>query len=313
MPCRGFRRILSGSIPDPDSVLLREAFAKRFGCSKSEIFCGNGSDEVLALAFYAFFDPDSGPLLMPDVSYSFYPVFCAFHGLTAHEIPLEADFTIDLSSYSRYAHDHSYAGIILANPNAPTGIALERTELKSLLSSLPDDRVLIVDEAYVDFGAESMVEAIERFENLLVIGTLSKSYSLAGLRLGYAVGQPHLIDALNRAKDSFNSYPVSRIAQELGRIALENTDHFCRCRDELIAIREASCRKITAPRMEGASLGDKLPLCRAAAHSSGENLRRAQKRRCAVYVIFRSRESMLMSGSVSAPGLKWTRFLISST
>jgi histidinol-phosphate aminotransferase len=224
--------------PDPDSTVLREAFAERFGVSKEMIFCGNGSDEVLSLIFYSFFDADYGPVVYPDVSYSFYPVFCSFHGLIPYEIPLTNEFRIDPEPYRVFAAQNGYSGIVFANPNAPTGIALSRETLLNLLESVRSDRLVVVDEAYVDYGGESLVRDVERYPNLLIAGTLSKSYALAGLRLGYAVGQPHLIEALTRAKDSFNSYPVSRLAQELGRRALEDNAYFIGRRDELIKNRE---------------------------------------------------------------------------
>ncbi|WP_233143070.1 histidinol-phosphate transaminase [Marispirochaeta aestuarii] len=231
--------------PDPDSTRLREAFAKRFGLGKENIFCGNGSDEVLAHLFYAFFDEEYGPVLFPDVSYSFYPVFCSFHGLSYREVPLGEDFSVDTGLFRKIAAESDYSGIILANPNAPTGIAVTRSEIITLLESTRQDRLIAVDEAYVDFGGESVVDLVNTYPNLLVVGTLSKSYSLAGLRLGYAAGHPDLIEALTRTKDAFNSYPVSRLGQEIAVAALEDTGYFEKCRDELIAVREWTAAKLT--------------------------------------------------------------------
>ena len=244
---RALREFSSESLrlyPDPDSISLRVAFAERFGVSKEMIFCGNGSDEVLSLIFYSFFDPDYGPVVYPDVSYSFYPVFCSFHGLTSHEIPLTPDFRIAPEEYRKFAAENEYSGIVFANPNAPTGIALSRDEILKLLDSVRGDRLVVVDEAYVDYGGESLVQDVAKYPNLLIAGTLSKSYALAGLRLGYAVGQPHLIEALTRAKDSFNSYPVSRLAQELGCRALEDRSYFDSRRDELMANRENAAAEL---------------------------------------------------------------------
>lgn len=230
--------------PDPSALGLRRAFASRYQIEEEEVFCGNGSDEVLALIFYAFFDPDWGPVLFPDITYSFYPVFCSFHGLDAQTIPLDREFRINSDDYIVAGSSQEYSGIIFANPNAPTGIALSLKEIEKLLTEVRSDRLVVIDEAYVDFGGESAVGLIRRFPNLLIAGTLSKSYALAGLRLGYAFGAPPLIEALNRAKDSFNSYPISRIAQSLGCAALDDRAYFNRRRDELIAIRDESAEKL---------------------------------------------------------------------
>jgi histidinol-phosphate aminotransferase len=231
--------------PDPDSTRLREAFAARFVLEKENIFCGNGSDEVLAHLFYAFFDEEFGPVLFPDVSYSFYPVFCSLHGLSYREVPLGEDYSVNIGLFKEIAGESDYSGIIVANPNAPTGISLSRSDIIDLLESSRSDRLVAVDEAYVDFGGESVTDLVNRYPNLLVVGTLSKSYSLAGLRLGYAAGNPDLIEALTRTKDAFNSYPVSRLAQEIAVTALEDTDYFEKCRDELIAVREWTAKKLS--------------------------------------------------------------------
>lgn len=230
--------------PDPEAHDLRKAFALRYGLKQEQVFCGNGSDEVLALIFYAFFDREFGPVLFPDITYSFYPVFCSFHGLEFATIPLDEDFLIRIDDYIDAASSGEYSGIIFANPNAPTGIALSLSDIERLLSQVRSDRLVVIDEAYVDFGAESAVGLIDRFPNLMVAGTLSKSYALAGLRLGYAFGDAPLIEALHRAKDSFNSYPISRLGQRLGCAALDDADYFLRRRDQLIAIREKSEKEL---------------------------------------------------------------------
>lgn len=191
--------------PDPASNRLREAIARRHGLEPSMVFVGNGSDEILAHAFRAFFVQDR-PLLHPDISYSFYPVYCTFFGIEAIRVPLDERFRIRLADYER-----ENGGIVFANPNAPTGIAMTLDKVEQILRQNPDV-VVVIDEAYVDFGAESAVQLVPRYDNLLVTQTFSKSRSLAGLRVGFAVGQPHLIEALRRIKDSFNSYPLGRLA-----------------------------------------------------------------------------------------------------
>ncbi len=223
--------------PDPDSTELKNAFARRFKLNPTNIYCGNGSDEVLSFIFYSFFDPDNGPVLFPDITYSFYPVYCAFYGLEKKLIPLKPDFSLDIQPYKDFAQNNPYAGIIFANPNAPTGISISLESIVKILDSVRSDRVVVIDEAYVDFGGESAVSLITEYPNLLITGTMSKSYSLAGLRIGYAAGSEDLIQALNRAKDSFNSYPISRIGQKLAVEAVKDSSYFQNKIDELIEIR----------------------------------------------------------------------------
>lgn len=205
--------------PDPGSDRLRDAIAARHGVKRDQVFVGNGSDEVLAHAFQALLKHDA-PLLFPDITYSFYPVYCRLYGIDYREIPLTPALEIRLEDYLR-----SCGGIIFPNPNAPTGRALGADEIARLLAAR-DDVTVVVDEAYVNFGAESVVPLVERHPNLLVIHTLSKARSLAGLRVGYAIGHPDLIEGLNRVKDSFNSYPLDRFAQAGAVAALEDERHF---------------------------------------------------------------------------------------
>lgn len=192
--------------PEPTGMALREAVGDFCGLSKEQVFVGNGSDEVLAFAFLAFFTK-KGELLFPDVTYSFYPVYCGLYGIPFRTVPLNERFEIDVTDYAG-----NCGGIIFANPNAPTGVFLSLSQVRVLLDDHPDC-VVVVDEAYVDFGGESAVSLIARYPNLLVVQTLSKARSLAGLRVGLAMGQRHLIEALERVKDSFNSYPLGRPAQ----------------------------------------------------------------------------------------------------
>ena len=178
--------------PDPESVELRQTLAQHHGLQVDQVFVGNGSDEVLAHCFQAFFK-QSKPLLYPDISYSFYPVYCGLYDIEFEKISLDADFQINCADYLR-----PNGGIILPNPNAPTGIALPLEAIRSLLEF--SSSVVIIDEAYVDFGAESADSLVDEYDNLLVTQTFSKSRSLAGLRLGYALGNKDLIEALNRVK-----------------------------------------------------------------------------------------------------------------
>lgn len=221
--------------PDPESSALRQVIASHLGLAEQHVFLGNGSDEVLAHAFFAFFQQDC-PLLMPDVSYSFYKVYCGLYGITAQTIPLGDDLSLRVADYA-VAPGQCVAGVVIANPNAPTGIGLPLADIERLLNMHPQC-VVLVDEAYVDFGGESAVGLIARYPNLLVVHTLSKSRSLAGLRIGYACGQAHLIDALARVKNSFNSYPLDRLAIAGGVAAFEDKAYFEQTRQQVMDSRE---------------------------------------------------------------------------
>ena len=217
--------------PDPESSELVAALARYHGLQAAQVFVGNGSDEVLAHAFQAFFQ-QTEPLLFADISYSFYPVYCALYRITYETVPLDERFEIDCGGFRR-----ANGGIIIPNPNAPTGIALESAAIRELLADNPES-VVVIDEAYVDFGAESAVPLIEEFPNLLVVQTFSKSRNLAGLRLGCALGQAHLIEALQRIKNSFNSYPVNQLSSAIGIASLEDEAYFQVCRKKIIASRD---------------------------------------------------------------------------
>lgn len=192
--------------PDPTSSDLAQAIADTHGLTADHVFLGNSSDEVLAHAFNGLFR-GKGAILFPDITYSFYVTYCTLYEIAFRQVPLRPDFTLDPQDYGG-----PNGGIILTNPNAPTGIALGLPAIEDILRRNPDV-VVLVDEAYVDFGADSAASLIPRYDNLLVAQTFSKSRSLAGLRVGFAMGQPHLIEALRRIKDSFNSYPLDRLAQ----------------------------------------------------------------------------------------------------
>ena len=203
--------------PDPQALDLRTALGKRVGLAGECVFVGNGSDEVLAHAFQAFF-AHGEPVLFPDVSYSFYPVYCGLYGLPYRQVPLDDAMRVVVDEYAGPC-----GGVVLANPNAPTGIAVGLDEIRRLLALQPE-RVVLVDEAYVDFGAQSAASLVAEHPNLLVVQTFSKSRSLAGLRVGFAFGQPDLIEALTRVKDSFNSYPLDRLALVGATAAAQDED-----------------------------------------------------------------------------------------
>ena len=214
--------------PDPQSTRLREALAARAGLTPGQVFIGNGSDEVLAHTFQGLLKHDR-PLLFPDVTYSFYPVWCALYDLEYRTVALTDEFAIDIDDYPAGS-----GAILIPNPNAPTGVLLGLEDVRRLLRQHPDS-VVVIDEAYIDFGGESAVTLVPEFENLLVIQTLSKSRSLAGLRVGAAFGQEDLVEALVRIKDSFNSYPLDVVAQSAAVASLEDEAWFDQCRRHGIA------------------------------------------------------------------------------
>jgi len=217
--------------PAPDADALKATIADYYGVSSDQVFVGNGSDEVLAHVFHGLFQ-HGRPLLFPDISYSFYPVYCGLYGIEAKTIALDDDFRIDLAAYRQ-----PNGGIIFPNPHAPTGIALGLGEIEQLLQANTDS-VVVVDEAYVDFGAETAISLVDRYPNLLVTQSLSKSRSLAGLRVGLAVGHADLIEALERIKNSFNSYPLDRLALAGAEAAFADVDYFESTRDKVIRSRQ---------------------------------------------------------------------------
>ena len=221
--------------PDPACTKLREAAAAEAGLEPENVFVGNGSDEVLSFAFFSFFDSKEGPLLFPQFTYSFFPVYCSYYDIKFKRIPLEADFSLRLE---RFLDEERYCGICFPNPNAPTGVAVSRADIEHLLDAAGDDRVVLVDEAYVDYGAESVVSLCAERPNLLVVHTFSKSKCLAGMRLGFAYGSRELIRALSTAKDSFNSYPVDRVAQKVGIAALSDSAYYRTINRMIVETRE---------------------------------------------------------------------------
>ena len=218
--------------PEPESKKLRQAIATHHGLEADQVFVGNGSDEVLAHIFAAFFKKDR-PLFYPDITYSFYPVYAQLFGINARQIPLNAEFEIDPDAY-RAPCD----GIIFANPNAPTGKLLPLDAIRKILSEHPHATV-VIDEAYIDFGGVSAVELLPEFENLVITRTLSKSRALAGLRVGYALAAPSMIEALTRVKNSFNSYPLDRLAQTGAIASFEDEAYFAARCQEVADLRDS--------------------------------------------------------------------------
>ncbi|TSA49069.1 MAG: histidinol-phosphate transaminase [Nitrosomonadales bacterium] len=216
--------------PDPNSDHLKQAIADYHGLTSAQAFVGNGSDEVLAHAFQALLKHEL-PILFPDITYSFYPVYCGLYGIAFEQIPLTEVFEVKVDDYFR-----PNGGIVFPNPNAPTGCGLPLKEIERLLQANTES-VVVVDEAYTDFGGESAAPLVNQYPNLLVVHTLSKSRSLAGLRVGYAIGHADLIEALTRVKDSFNSYPLDRLAQAGAVAALQDQAHFDETRKKVIASR----------------------------------------------------------------------------
>lgn len=225
--------------PDPTAQKLRETVAAYHGIRAEQVFAGNGSDEVLALTFQALLKHDK-PLLFPDVTYSFYPTYARLFDVDYRTIPLDENFAINVGDYLA-----PNSGILFPNPNAPTGRPLPLADIERLVASSPQS-VVVIDEAYVDFGAQSAIALIDRYPNLLVIQTVSKSRSLAGMRVGFAFGNAELINALNRVKDSFNSYPLDRLAQAAATAAYEDDAWFRDTCAKVVASRERLAAGLTA-------------------------------------------------------------------
>jgi len=228
------RQVVDGDLrlyPDPESRVLKQSIAELHGISQGYVFVGNGSDEVLAHAYLALLKHNL-PVLFPDITYSFYPVYCKLYRIAYSLVPLNAQFQVCIENYL-----HPNGGIVLANPNAPTGCAIELREIRRLLKGNKNS-VVVIDEAYVDFGGETVIPLVCEFPNLLVVQTLSKSRSLAGLRVGFAVGHPSLIEALERVKGSFNSYPLDRLAIAGAVAALHDREYFESTRMRVIKSRD---------------------------------------------------------------------------
>ena len=249
--------------PDPNSDALKKAIADYHGLSLNQVFVGNGSDEVLAHVFNALLKHDL-PILFPDITYSFYPVYCGLYEIAFETVALNHAFEIQVDDYLR-----PNGGIIFPNPNAPTGRLLSLTEIERLLK-VNTNSVVVIDEAYIDFGGESAVHLVKQYPQLLVTHTLSKSRSLAGLRVGYAVGHPDLIDALHRVKDSFNSYPLDRFAQAGAIAAMQDQVYFDETCQRVIKTREKLVADLEAKGFEVLPSGANFIFARHPQHDGAE-------------------------------------------
>ncbi len=252
--------------PPPESESLKQTIADNFNITASQVFVGNGSDEVLAHVFNGLLNHgDKGPLLFPDISYSFYPVFCQLYAIDYKKIPLEKDFSINVENYQQ-----PNGGIIFPNPNAPTGMLLGLEFIEQLLEKNTDS-VVVVDEAYIDFGGQTAASLINQYENLLVVQTMSKSRSLAGMRVGYALGSQPLIDGLNRIKNSFNSYPLGHLQVAAAIAAFDDKAHFEISRKKVILERERVTSQLQAMNFEVLPSTANFVLARHS-HKSAEDL-----------------------------------------
>ncbi|MBO4353491.1 MAG: histidinol-phosphate transaminase [Clostridia bacterium] len=222
--------------PDPEGKDLCRAIAAHFGVKKENVLLGNGSDEILAFAFFAFCAGEK--CVFPDISYGFYKVFAELAGADYKEIPLKSDFSIDVFDY-----EHAGATVIIANPNAPTGVALTAAQVEQIVRSNPDN-VVVIDEAYVDFGAESAVTLTKKYENLVVVQTYSKSRSLAGARLGFAIASEGLIADMNRIKYSLNPYNINRLTLLAGEASIGDDEYFKETTEKIIENREYTAREL---------------------------------------------------------------------
>ena len=257
--------------PDPAADRLREAIASFHGVNTDQVFVGNWSDEVLAHVFLALLKHEK-PILFPDVTYSFYPVYCGLYGIDYREIPLAWNFEIRVDDYRI-----DNGGIIFPNPNAPTGCLLPLSEIERLLQANVAT-VVVVDEAYIDFGGESADKLVDRYPQLLVVHTLSKSHSLAGLRVGYAIGQRELIEALVRVKDSFNSYPLDRLAQVGATASMQDRPHFDQNRRKVMQTRASLSERLTKLGFEVLPSAANFIFARHPAHDGAELTARLRER-----------------------------------
>ena len=224
---------------DPEERVLIEAIADHYGVGTNQVIAGNGSDEILGFAFRAFCDQNA-PLQFADLTYGFYPALCGLYGIPFKAVPLEEDFTLNIEPYKNCGNN-----VIIANPNAPTGMSLPLSAIEEVAASNPD-RVVMVDEAYVDFGGESCVSLLPKYENLVIIQTFSKSRSLAGARVGFAIANPELIADMNRIKYSFNPYNVNRLSILAGAAAMRDWDYTKECTGRICKTREKTTEALRA-------------------------------------------------------------------
>lgn len=219
--------------PDPDAAELRRAFASIVKVSPDMVYAGNGSDEILSFIFYTFFD-DKLPVVLPEHTYSFYPVYASYYNIPLHKVPLEEDFSISIDKLL----EPKSCGIIFANPNAPTGRFMSLEKLRELLTRYDSNKPVVVDEAYIDFGGETAVPLLKEFHNLIIIRTFSKSYSFAGARLGFVIAAADVINTFITVKNSFNHFPIDSIVQKLGIAACEDYDYYKKINAEIAETRD---------------------------------------------------------------------------
>jgi len=221
--------------PNPDGADFIKNIAQLYKVKTENVIIGNGSDELLAFTFLAFFE---NGVVFPDITYGFYPVYAKLYDIAYKEIPLQDDFTINVEDYIGIGKN-----VVLANPNAPTGIALSLVDIEKIVKSNPD-HIVVIDEAYVDFGADSAVKLIKKYDNLLIIHTYSKSRSMAGARIGFAIASAPIIEDLNKMKYSFNPYNVNRLAQVMGEVAIDKEGYYIQKRQEIISTREYTEKRL---------------------------------------------------------------------
>lgn len=225
--------------PDPECKTLRQKLARLYGVETENVFVSNGSDEILSFSFMAFCSEETGAVF-PNISYGFYEVYGDLYGVDYVKAPLNDDFTINADDYIGVNKT-----VVIANPNAPTGLSLSLETIEKIVSSNPNN-VVLIDEAYVDFGGSSCIELTKKYENLLVVQTYSKSRSMAGARLGFAIGSKALIDDLNRIKYSTNPYNINRLTLAAGEAAIDDNDYYIECCKKIIKTREYSKKRLSA-------------------------------------------------------------------
>lgn len=249
--------------PDASSSGLRKIIAERFGLNDNNVFLGNGSDDVLALSFRAFFNSQL-PVFYPDITYSFYPVWCSLLNIPYQTIPVDNSFRINPDDYKP-----SNGGVIIPNPNAPTSIGEGREFIEKLLENNPDV-IVIIDEAYVDFGCFSAVSLLDKYDNLLVVQTMSKSRSLAGMRVGYALGNSELIAVLEAVKNSYNSYPLDSVAQAAAAASVLDEDYFRSCNEKVIATRDRTIERLRGLGFECEQSSTNFIFCTHRSHKAAD-------------------------------------------
>lgn len=228
--------VLCNAVVDGEDVKPSEKDKIPFTVTPEMVYSGNGSDEVLSFVFYAFFDSGK-KLVLPEFTYSFYPVYAGFYNIETDVVPMKKDWSLDTNEMLNRASKNG-SGLIFANPNAPSGIGLSRAEIREMLLKADKDEIFVVDEAYCDFGGESCIPLLEEFKNLLIVRTFSKSLCGAGMRLGYIVANPELINYVTTVKNSLNHFPIDAVAQIAGVAACKNPAYYCECAKKVAEERE---------------------------------------------------------------------------